>query len=138
MARDILSYPPKKESSGDKIFEKGKVTIYTQKSVLDSMPDDDVLIDLAELFKIFGDSTRIRILYALLSRRMSVGELSDVLEMKQPAISHQLKILRQNMLVKCHREGKQIIYELADGHVTSIISQGVEHVTEPRQEVDNE
>jgi len=94
------------------------------------MPDDDVLFDLAELFKVFGDSTRIRILNVLLASEMCVCDLAQLLEMNQSAISHQLRILKQAKLVKSRREGKSVIYSLADGHVESVISQGLEHVTE--------
>ena len=85
------------------------------------MPDDDELYDLAELFKVFGDSTRIRILFAL---------LAESLNMTQSAISHQLKILKQSKLVGNRREGKQIIYFLADDHVRTIIDQGINHIEE--------
>ena len=93
-------------------------------------PSEEVLFDLAELFKIFGDSTRIKILFALLDSEMSVGVLAERLSMTQAAISHQLRILKSNKLVKFRREGKTVFYSLADSHVESILSQGVEHVTE--------
>ena len=92
--------------------------------------NEETLYDLAELFKIFGDSTRIRILFALSEQEESVGELAEKLSMTQSAVSHQLKILKQSRLVKNRREGKQIFYFLADHHVSSIISQGMEHVME--------
>ncbi|MBQ7077492.1 MAG: winged helix-turn-helix transcriptional regulator [Lachnospiraceae bacterium] len=88
------------------------------------------LYDLAELFKVFGDSTRIKILYALFENKMCVGDLAESLNMTQSAISHQLKILKQSKLVKCDREGKQIMYYLADAHVKTIIDQGKEHIEE--------
>ena len=94
------------------------------------MPDDDKLYDLAELFKVFGDSTRIRILFALFEQEMCVCDIADSLNMTQSAISHQLKILKQSKLVWNRREGKQIIYFLADDHVRAIIGQGMEHVSE--------
>jgi ArsR family transcriptional regulator len=93
-------------------------------------PSEEVLFDLAELFKIFGDSTRIKILFALLDSEMSVGVLAERLSMTQSAISHQLRILKSNKLVKFRREGKTVFYSLADSNVESILSQGVEHVTE--------
>ena len=93
-------------------------------------PSEETLYDLAELFKIFGDSTRIRILFALSEQEESVGELAEKLNMTQSAVSHQLKILKQSRLVKNRREGKQIFYFLADHHVSGIISQGMEHVLE--------
>lgn len=93
-------------------------------------PDEDLLIDLAELFKIFGDSTRIKILFALHDGEKSVGELALSLGMTDSAISHQLKILKDSKLVRGRREGKQIYYALDDDHVLSILNQGVEHLSE--------
>ena len=95
-----------------------------------TMPDEDTLFDLAELFKIFGDSSRIKILFALFKKEMAVNELSAFLSMTQSAVSHQLRILKTNGLVKFRRDGKSLIYSLADGHVTSILSQGLEHIGE--------
>ena len=96
----------------------------------DTMPDEDLLFDLAELFKIFGDSTRIKILFALLGKELSVGELADVLGMTQSAISHQLRILKTNGLVRFRREGKSLIYTLSDEHVSKILNMGLEHIKE--------
>ena len=96
----------------------------------DTMPDEDLLFDLAELFKIFGDSTRIKILFALLGKELSVGELADVLGMTQSAISHQLRILKTNGLVRFRREGKSLIYALSDEHVSKILNMGLEHIEE--------
>ena len=90
--------------------------------VIKRMPDEDLLMDLSELFKVFGDSTRIKILYVLLESDMCVCDLAQILNMTQSAISHQLRILKQSKLVKNRREGKTVIYSLADGHVRSIIS----------------
>lgn len=98
------------------------------------MPDEDELYDLAELFKVFGDSTRIRILYVLFETEMCVCDLADTLNMTQSAISHQLKILKQNKLVKSRREGKSIFYSLSDDHVSSIIYQGYDHIREGKHE----
>ena len=94
------------------------------------MPDEDKLYDLAELFKVFGDSTRIRILFALFEQEMCVCDIAESLDMSQSAISHQLKILKQSKLVGNRREGKQIIYFLADEHVRTIIDQGINHIEE--------
>lgn len=94
------------------------------------MPDEDELYDLAELFKVFGDSTRIRILFVLFESERCVCDIADILNMTQSAISHQLKILKQSKLVKNRREGKSVIYSLADGHVRTIIAQGREHIEE--------
>ena len=95
-----------------------------------NMPDEEVLYDLAELFKIFGDSTRIKILYVLNESEMCVCDIARLLGMTQSAISHQLRALKQSRLVKARREGKTVFYALADGHVHTILSQGMEHVAE--------
>lgn len=92
--------------------------------------DENELYDLAELFKVFGDSTRIRILYALYEKEISVNELAEELNMTQSAVSHQLKILKVNDLVKSRRSGKQIYYQLADEHVKVIIEMGKQHIEE--------
>ena len=102
----------------------------TVKALQQSMPDEEVLYDLAELFKIFGDSTRIRILYALFEAELCVCDIAQLLGMTQSAISHQLRILKGSKLVKYRREGKTVFYSLADGHVRTIINQGLEHVEE--------
>ena len=98
--------------------------------IMNRLPDEDELYDLAELFKIFGDSTRIRILFVLFEAEVCVCDLAQVLNMTQSAVSHQLKILKQNRLVKSRREGKSIFYSLADDHVRTIIAQGQEHIEE--------
>lgn len=95
-----------------------------------NMPDEEELYDLAELFKVFGDSTRIRILFVLFEAEVCVCDLAAALNMTQSAVSHQLRILKQNKLVKSRREGKSIFYSLADGHVRTIIDQGREHIEE--------
>lgn len=98
--------------------------------VNDRMPEEDKLYDLAELFKVFGDSTRIRILFVLFEEEVCVCDLAEVLHMTQSAISHQLRILKQSKLVQSRREGKSVFYSLADAHVRAIIAQGMEHVEE--------
>ena len=100
------------------------------KIVNDTMPEETELYDLAELFKVFGDSTRIRILFVLFEAEVCVCDLVEALHMTQSAISHQLRILKQNKLVNSRREGKSIFYSLADGHVRTIIAQGREHIEE--------
>lgn len=95
-----------------------------------NMPEEEELYDLAELFKVFGDSTRIRILFVLFEAEVCVCDLAAALKMTQSAVSHQLRILKQNKLVKSRREGKSIFYSLADGHVRTIIDQGREHIEE--------
>ena len=100
------------------------------KIVNETMPEETELYDLAELFKVFGDSTRIRILFVLFEAEVCVCDLAKVLNMTQSAISHQLRILKQNKLVISRREGKSVFYSLADGHVRTIIAQGREHIEE--------
>ena len=94
------------------------------------MPEGRTLDRLAELFKLFGDPTRVRILCALFESEMCVCDIAQLLNMNQSAISHQLKILKQSRLVKSRREGKAVFYSLADGHVRTIINQGLEHIEE--------
>ncbi|MBQ3295376.1 MAG: helix-turn-helix transcriptional regulator [Erysipelotrichaceae bacterium] len=92
--------------------------------------NENTLYDVAELFKNFADSTRIRILYTLFNKELSVSEICELLNMNQSAISHQLRILKNSKLVKNRREGKTVYYSLDDDHVYNIISQGIEHVEE--------
>ena len=106
--------------SHDEIVEK----------VQKEMPSEDTLYDLTELFRIFGDSTRIRILYVLFEAEMCVCDIAALLGMTQSAISHQLKALKNARLVKSRREGKTVFYALADDHVKTIIDQGLEHILE--------
>jgi ArsR family transcriptional regulator len=94
------------------------------------MPPEELLQDLGDLFKVFGDTTRIRIMYALYEGEMSVCAISELLGMTQPAISHQLKTLKAANLVAGRRQGKTIYYSLSDDHVKSIIAAGYEHLTE--------
>ncbi|WP_122788513.1 ArsR/SmtB family transcription factor [Intestinibacillus sp. Marseille-P6563] len=94
------------------------------------LPADEILYDLAELFKVFGDSTRIKILYALFEAEMCVCDIALLLGLSQSAISHQLRVLKSAKLVKYRREGKTVFYSLADDHVRRIIDQGMEHVLE--------
>lgn len=130
--------------SYDKNFEKGAELMKQQetnsdflavhedvvKRVLDKQPAEEELYDLAELFKVFGDSTRIRILHALLETELCVGDMAQILNLSQSAVSHQLKILKDAKLVRFRREGKIIFYALDDEHVRNILSMGVEHVEE--------
>lgn len=99
-------------------------------SVRQELPQEELLCDLADLFKIFGDTTRMRILYSLLESELCVCAIAELLGMNQSAISHQLKVLKNNHLVANRREGKTIYYFLADDHVRTIIGQGFEHLTE--------
>lgn len=94
------------------------------------MPEEELLFDLAELFKIFGDSTRVKILFVLFEAEMCVCDIAQLLGMTQSAISHQLQVLKKSKLVKYRREGKTVFYTLADSHVRTILDQGMEHITE--------
>ena len=98
--------------------------------VRQELPGEDTLYDLTELFRIFGDSTRVRILYVLFESEMCVCDIAALLGLTQSAISHQLRALKNVRLVKSRREGKTVFYSLADDHVKTIINQGLEHVQE--------
>ena len=98
------------------------------KSVSGVMPSDDIIYDVAELFKVFGDSTRTRILTALFESEMCVCDIGKLLNMTKSAISHQLRILRQSKLVKARKCGKEVIYSLADSHVKMIFKMAIDHV----------
>ncbi|MGN0242117.1 MAG: ArsR/SmtB family transcription factor [Candidatus Weimeria sp.] len=99
-------------------------------SIKCNLPDENEMADLAELFKVFGDSTRIRILFCLYDEERSVTEIAEILNMTTSAVSHQLKILKTNKLIDSRRDGKQIFYFLADEHVHSILGVGREHIEE--------
>ncbi|MBQ9947389.1 MAG: helix-turn-helix transcriptional regulator [Oscillospiraceae bacterium] len=102
----------------------------TIEQITSSMPDEDSLIDLSELFKVFGDSTRIKILTALSGGELCVCDLSKVVGMTMSAVSHQLKILKTAKLVGFRKEGKTVFYSLADAHVMTILKQGLDHINE--------
>ena len=114
----------------EELEEQNIVDFEKVEKVKKDLPSDEVIFDMAELFKVFGDSTRIRILYVLFESEVCVCDLASALNMTQSAISHQLRILKQNKLVKSRRDGKSIFYSLADDHVKTIIAQGREHITE--------
>ena len=97
---------------------------------MQQMPDTDILRDIAELLGLFGDTTRVRILFELLDQELCVSEIAEKLSMTASAISHQLRILKQGRLVKSRREGKTVFYSLADDHVKTIFYHALEHVTE--------
>lgn len=106
--------------------------------VRNELPTDELLCDLADLFKIFGDTTRMKILFSLFESELCVCAIAELLGMAQPAISHQLKVLKNNKLVDSRREGKTIYYFLADDHVRSIIGQGFDHLIEERKDDKND
>ena len=109
----------------EKIINKDAV-----ENVLKNMPEEEYLYDLADLFRIFGDTTRIRILYALFDDELCVGDISNILQLSQSSVSHQLRILKDSKLVKFRRDGKSIYYSLDDDHVRSILNLGMEHLEE--------
>ena len=96
----------------------------------DTMPDEEMLYDLADLFKVFADTTRIKILFALMNHEMPVGEPAEAIGATQSAVSHQLRQLKQAHLVKFQRDGKSIIYSLSDDHVYTMLAQGMTHICE--------
>lgn len=102
----------------------------TYKEVMDTMPPEEEMQDLADFFKVFGDATRLKILYVLKCSEMCVLDIATLLNMTQSAISHQLRVLKQMALVKNRRDGKTIFYSLADSHIVTILSQGLDHIEE--------
>lgn len=107
-----------------------QVSEATVKEIQDAMPPEEELQSLGEFFKVFGDPTRLKILYVLLNTEMCVYDISSLLGMTQSAISHQLRVLKQMDLVKNRRDGKIIYYSLADDHIVTILSQGLNHIEE--------
>lgn len=102
----------------------------SENNIKNQMLPDEVLYDLAEFYKVFADSTRIKILYALLKEELCVQDMAEILNVSQSAVSHQLRMLKQMKLVKFRREGKAVYYSLADHHIELIMNQGVEHISE--------
>jgi ArsR family transcriptional regulator, lead/cadmium/zinc/bismuth-responsive transcriptional repressor len=118
-----------KISTGEACETKG-IHPVTVSMVFSKMPDSSPLLELADMFKLFGDNTRIRILWALSESEMCVCDLCALLEMKQPAVSHQLKNLKQARIVKTRRDGKVIYYSLDDEHIRTLLNLGMEHIHE--------
>ena len=100
------------------------------KKIKKIMPSDDLLFDIAEVFKVFGDTTRMKIISALLEAELCVGDIAEITNSTQSAISHQLRVLKQAKLVKFRREGKTIFYSLDDEHIEQIVKKGSEHIEE--------
>ena len=98
------------------------------RSAKESMLDDELVYDIADFFKVFGDSSRIKLLYSLLAREMCVGDLAELLGMTQSAVSHQMRMLRQNSIVKYRRRGKAVFYSLDDDHVSALLALSLEHI----------
>lgn len=102
----------------------------TNNKILSDKPSEDEIFDLADLFKIFGDSSRIKIMYAISENELCVQEIAGIIEMTQSAVSHQLRVLKNSRLVKSRKNGKEVYYSLDDDHVSSIFSKGLEHIRE--------
>ncbi len=117
-------------SENKKTAEEKVINVKAAEKISATMPDDEYLYDLSELFRIFGDSTRIKILFALFDAELCVGDISNILKLSQSSVSHQLRILKDNKLVKFRRDGKSIYYSLDDDHVRSILQLGMDHVEE--------
>lgn len=100
------------------------------KIVEEALPEEETMTDLADLFKIFGDLSRLKILFVLFEHEVCVCDLAEMLNMTDSAVSHQLKILRSNKLIKSRRDGKSVFYSLLDDHVKTIIEQGMDHIME--------
>ena len=102
----------------------------TTSAQFEQLPDEELLYDLADLFKVFGDTTRIKILYALMAQELCVADLAEAIGATQSAVSHQLRTLKQSRLVRAKRDGKNVIYSLSDGHVHTMLAQGMTHICE--------
>ncbi len=114
----------------EKVKDEKIVDYEAAEKIRETMPEDEYLYDLSELFRIFGDSTRIKILYSLFDTELCVGDIAAILSLSQSSVSHQLRILKDSKLVKFRREGKSIYYSLDDDHVRSILNLGMEHLEE--------
>ena len=109
---------------------KEEPTTEAAQALDDTLPDEEMLYDLADLFKVFSDTTRIKILYSLMPGEKRVADIADTIGATQSAVSHQLRILKQARLVKFQREGKNVLYSLADDHVYTVLAQGMTHICE--------
>ena len=107
-----------------------KEHVEKEEKIIQNIPDDDNILSLSELFKIFGDPTRIRIIYCIYKKKMCVCEIAESINMSHSSVSHQLKTLKQARLVKSQKEGKEVYYSLNDEHVEKIFSLGLEHIKE--------
>jgi ArsR family transcriptional regulator len=98
--------------------------------IKEKLPDEELIYEMADLYKVFSDSTRVKILCVLLESELSVGDIGKLLEMNQSAISHQLRLLKQAKMVKFRRDGKTLVYSIADNHIGQIFNQALEHIQE--------
>lgn len=115
---------------GEKLPEREEPSAGSLDQVREALPDDEILYDLAELFKVFGDTTRVKILYALFESELCVNDIAQCLNMTPSAVSHQLRILKTSKLAKFRRDGKTVYYSLDDDHVRTMIALGLEHISE--------
>lgn len=122
----IISQAPDQHRETVQHADQGPVTL----SLDDALPEEEILYDLADLFKTFSDTTRIKILYALMADGLCVAEIAEKIGATQSAVSHQLRILKQARLVKFQRDGKNIVYSLSDDHVFTMLAQGMSHICE--------
>jgi ArsR family transcriptional regulator len=99
-------------------------------AIKEKLPDEKLIYEMADLYKVFSDSTRVKILCVLLETELSVGDIGKLLEMNQSAISHQLRLLKQAKMVKFRRDGKTLVYSIADNHIGQIFNQALEHIQE--------
>lgn len=118
------------ESASEEPISKTACGAETWKEALAMMPDEEMLYDLADLFKVFADTTRIKILYSLMEEEMCVSCIAEAVGISQSAVSHQLRILKASRLVKFRRVGRQVVYSLSDGHVHTMLAQGMNHICE--------
>ena len=110
--------------------DTGETDKNVSKEQFETMPEEEVLYELADLFKVFADTTRIKILYALMNEGLPVNDIAEAVSATQSAVSHQLRILKQAHLVKFQRAGKSVVYSLSDNHVYTILAQGMKHICE--------
>ena len=129
-SHDKMFFQKRREKMEEKFVECTVLHEGTVKKVKQKMPEDGFIYDLAELFKVFADSTRMKIIYALLEEELCVCDLANIVGTTQSAISHQLRLLKQSKLVKFRREGKVIFYSLDDDHISQIVKKGSEHIEE--------
>lgn len=118
------------ESSEASFIQEKTNDLDLVESIEEGMPDEELLYDLADLFKTFGDTTRIKILYALMEHELCVADLAEAIDATQSAVSHQLRTLKQSRLVRAKRDGKNVMYSLSDDHVHSMLAQGMTHICE--------
>ena len=126
-AREVIVGLSEDEAAGSML---DGACVCAESDFVDGIPDEELLYDLADLFKVFSDTTRIKILYSLMGRELCVADIAEATSSTQSAVSHQLRILKQSHLVKPRREGRSVMYSLADDHVYTMLAQGMSHICE--------